>query len=483
MDKTAWAKYPTAKRRQWARETPLAWILEYRPTILLPGKGYLELDPWPFQAEVLRCRDRFRAVNKPRQCGISTIFAAEAAWKATHVPGAQIIIASKDLDAAINFHKYIYNILYSAAKNDPDFPKFGKENTRETTFPDLGSRIVSLTASKETGRSFSATDWYFDEMAHAEYADDIFQAAAPTISQTGGNITALSTPKGRGNLFFRIFESPDDFGFTTFSYKWWHVPTYNPFYEQFMAAKTEREREKWIAKARTGRWYRENRPKYTDLSWAQEFEGSFDADQDSVFSTRQIEKTFWRNDWLEEGDDKLGICEVFQTSERQKGHSYATGVDVGRKRDATVIITYDITADPAVVVEFKYIPASYADYPLIERAVRQTQAKFDSEVMIDSTGSGDPVAQSLSDIAEPFTFTLNKKQNIIENVRLAMDNGALRMPKIKQLYHEHQKYVWQDKHIRQDTVMANALAVNLFYDPEDVFVGADPDWDYMELAA
>lgn len=419
------------------------------------------------------CDDRFRAMNKPRQCGISTTAAAEAAWKVTHMPGAQIIIVSKDLDAAINFHKYIYNILYSIQKKDPDFPVFGKTNTRETTFPSLGSRIMSLTASKETGRSFSATDWYFDEMAFAEYADDIFQAAAPTISQTNGKITAISTPKGRSNLFARIFERPEDYEFTTFNFKWWDVPTYNPYFDQYTAATSDQERDKWIAKARTGAWYKTMRPKYTELTWAQEFEGSFDADQEAVFSTRQIERTFWKN-WIDEAVDPLGLCSEYYTTDAIEGHEYATGADLGRKRDPTVVITYDITVDPAVMVEFKYIPPGAADYVQIARSIRQTHEKFnEAEVQVDATGSGDPVHQQIEDISTGFLFTLSKKQNIVEKVRLAMDNGAIKMPKVKPMYAEHQKYVWQDKNIKQDTVMANALAVDLFYDPEDVFVGYD----------
>lgn len=421
---------------------------------------------WDFQAEFIKDTSRFRAINKPRQCGISTTAAAEAAWKVTHKPGAQIIIVSKDLDAAVNFHRYIYNILRSVQGKDPDMPKMTKDNTRETEFGEIGSRIVSLTASKETGRSFSATDWYFDEMAHAEYADDIFQAAAPTISQTKGTITAISTPKGRGNLFARIFEEPEEMGFTIFNYKWWDVPTYNPFYKQYAKAKTEQERNKWIEKAKQGEWYKSMRPKYTDLSWKQEFEGNFDVDAEKVFSTRQIEKTFTRN-YLLEGYDGFGICSDYWYEEPKKDHFYSTGVDVGRKNDATVIITYDTSVTPARLVEYKYIPAGNADYVLIEKSVRETHEKYNrSSVIVDATGTGDPLAELLQDIADPFTFTLSKKVALIDTARLAMDNKAIHMPKIVRLYQEHQKYEWQDKHLVQDTVMANALAIYDFYDPD-----------------
>jgi phage FluMu gp28-like protein len=432
---------------------------------------------------VLRCQDRYRVVNKPRQCGISTLFAAEAAWEVTHVPGAQILVISKDLKAARNFHGYVGNILTSAIKNDPDMPKFGQDNLAETTFPSLGSRIVSLPAGKETGRSFSATHLYLDEMAHQQYADDIFQAAAATLSQTGGRITALSTPKGRANLFARIMEDPVTYDFTAFNFKWYDVPTYNPYYEQYIAADTEKEQEYWIAKAREGKWYKSMRPKYTPLSWGHEFEGSFDADEDQVFSYTQLRRSFQRN-WLPEVDDEMGIHQHFFSAPAIAGHYYSVGVDLGRKRDPCVLITYDTSTEPAEVVEFKYIPPGMADWPLVAQSIRQTYEKFNHpEIQLDSTGAGDPLLETLQDVAIGFAFTLVKKNNIIQKVRLAMDNGLLKMPKIQPMYQEHKQYIWDDKLIRQDTVMANALAVDQFFDPESGLANAGvTSFDFVAAA-
>ncbi len=480
MTPKRWKTFLKADRKRWAKETPLAWVLEYQPTILLPGKGLIPFVPWYFQQVFLACRDRFRIINKPRQCGISTTTAADVAWEFDNIPGSQIVIISKDKDAAENFHAYVYQILRSVRQNNPDSPKLLKTNQRVTT-NDIGSKITSLASSKEAGRSFTATHLVFDELAFIEYAEQIWQAANATLSQTGGRVTAISTPKGRANLFARIFEVDGNMGFTTFSFAWWDVPTYNPYYKQYMASKNQKEKNKWIAKAKTGKWYLINRPKYTELAWMQEFEGAFDVSEDMVFTTRQLEKTFWRN-WMPEERDALGICDLYYRTEPVKGHDYVSGVDVGRKRDPTVIITYDITLVPAEIAEFKYIPAGNADYPLIEESIRQTEKDyFHPEMQIDATGAGDPLAEALSDVADSFIFTLNSKRNIIETTKLAMDNGALKMPKIKVMFQEHQKYVWDDRRLRQDTVMANSLAVDLFYETDDSFVGADPDFNYMNV--
>lgn len=394
------------------------------------------------------------------------------------MPGAQIVIISKDKDAAVNFHKYVYQILTSVRKNNPDAPKLLKTNERETT-NSLGNRIVSLAASKESGRSFSATHLFFDELAFIQYAEEIWQAATATLAQTGGRVTAISTPKGRANLFHRIFEAPDHMGFTVFNYGWWDVPTYNPYYSELVAAVGAIERKRIIDKARTGAWYKNNRPKYTDLAWRQEFEGAFDANMGSAFSTRQLEKAFVRNYLTEKQDPRDLITEWF-TSEREENKLYATGIDLARKNDANVIITYDYTSLPARMVDFKYIEAGNCEWDQLEKILLEHLQHWQPDALHDGTGVGDAMTGVLYGFSEPFMFSKTSKQNIVELLQHAMDSGAIRIPKIPVLFREHQRYTWDDKDITQDTVMANALAVSIFHDTEGVFVGVDKEISFVE---
>lgn len=465
-----WLKAGTeAQRKQWARELPLAWTLEYQPTILLPGKGQIVFEPWLFQQEFMSCRDRFRIINKPRQCGISTTVADEVAWEFDNVPGAQIVIISKDKDAAVNFHNYVYNILRSVRQTNKDAPALVKTNERVTT-NENGAKITSLASSKEAGRSFSATHLIFDELAFIEYADDIWQAANATLSQTNGKVTAISTPKGRANLFARIFEERGHMGFTVFQYAWWDVPTYNPFYDEYKAAETKAERLKWIEKARTGKWYLANRPKYTDLAWRQEFEGAFDANIGSVFSTRQLEKCFVKN-YLKQKFDDEGILTEWWTTEKDPNGIFIHGGDLGRKNDPTVIVTYDIRTRPAQMVDFKYIEAGRCEWNQIQKIFREHVEFWDTEGEHDGTGVGDSISDELAGYSEPFYFTKTAKENMITLMQHAFDYKIVRIPKIPILYAEHQRYIWDDKNIKQDTVMANGLAIKQFHDSADVVTG------------
>lgn len=447
----------------------MAWVLEYQPTILLPGKGQIPLEPWDFQQEFMNCMDRFKIINKPRQCGISTIVAAIVAWEFDNVPGAQIVIISKDKDAAINFHTYVYNILRSVRRNNLKAPKLLKENERVTT-NELGSKITSLASSKEAGRSFSASHLIFDELAFIEYADDIWQAANATLAQTGGKVTAISTPKGRANLFARIFETSGNMGFTTFSYAWWHVPTYNPYYHEFQAAKTPQEREKYIALARTGDWYKNNRPKYTDLAWRQEFEGAFDANVGSVFSTRQLEKVFVRNYLVEKDGQSQGLAQWW-TSQKTSTGIYIHAIDLGRKNDPTEILIYDVSQKPVRLAEFKHIEAGTLGWDEIGDVIKSTIDFWQSQGEHDATGAGDALDDVLTGYSEPFFFTKTTKEAMITLMQHAFDHGIVQLPKIPIIYQQHQRYQFDDKLLAQDTVMANGIGIRQFHDTEDFMVG------------
>jgi hypothetical protein len=487
LNREQWLKIGSpADRKRWAAEMPLAWILEYQPTILLPGKGQVSLDPWPFQQDFINCRDQFRIINKPRQCGISTIAAAEVAFEFDNIPGSQIVIISKDKEAARNFHTYVYNVLKSVRKTNPDAPALVKTNETVTT-NDIGSKITTLASSKEAGRSFSATHLIFDELAFIEYADDIWQAATATLAQTNGRVTAISTPKGRANLFARIFEDEGHMGFTVFDYKWWDVPTYNPYYDEYIAAKNARDRkavDKYIALARGGSWYKTMKPKYTDLAWRQEFEGAFDANVGSVFSTRSLERVFHRN-WLTEKDDPNQLISEWWTSEKKPGRLYVSGVDLGRKNDPTVFVTYDVTdydpndrdedgrfLSPAILCDFKWIEPATVEWSEIERIALEHYMFWDGDATHDGTGSSDGFSESVEGYSEPFMFTKESKRGIVACIQHAFDHGAVKLPKISRLYREHQRYQWDDKDISQDTVMSNGLAIQLFHSGgADIFTG------------
>jgi hypothetical protein len=432
---------------------------------------------------MLQDQSKARIDVKARQLGGTTIYACEADFYGSRGKGEQIILLSKNLKAARQFGRYVSGIARSLEGKDPDRTKIKRVTQLMIEYED-GSTIEAIPSSPETGRSISASRVYFDEMAFTPWVDDIFQAVMPTIEQTGGSVTLISTPKGRGGLFARIAKNPAEYGFSYQQFEWWWNPIYNPYLKQWL----ETGDDKWIEKAKEGEWYKKARKKYSELAFKQEFECSFDADVDSVYQQRQLDKVFYSHGHKDFYKYDNPILEVFWQKERIGGHKYATFYDFGRKRDATVGVTYDMTTTPVEMVEYKRIAPGTAEWSDILLEVRRTYAYYESELRADSTGVGDGIFEAIADIAEPVIISNSqsqgKKYNLIENSRKAYDFGIVRMPKIPQLYEEHEKYTWNDKDIVQDSVIANAGAIAIFYDPETegIFLGADTSFNYVESA-
>lgn len=104
---------------------------------------------------------------------------------------------------------------------------------------------------------------------------------------------------------------------------------------------------------------------------------------------------------------------------------------------------------------------------------------WDSSGFHDGTGTGDSISDELEGYSEPFYFTKTSKENMITLMQHAFDNGAVQMPKIPRVYHQHQRYIWDDKHIVQDTVMGNGLAILSFHEPSEMFTGYAADINYV----
>ena len=474
-------QYPKAERARLAHEHPLAWVLEYEPKIRVPGKGYITYEPFYCQQQLLLDSSQFRHLNKPRQAGYTTTFSIEALHDLIYTPTAEIVVISKSEKEAKRFLDKFYVAYDSIYDKDPNCPKLLVRNAKNAIASN-GATIDVLTSSKGAGRSFSATRLYFDETAHSQFADEIYQSSVPSISITNGKVTLFSTPKGRAGLFAEIGRKNSEYEFSKHRYEWWFVPAYNEGYKAFLPAYLAKQEDKvkaTIDEARKGKWYRRTRVNFSQLAWEQEFECSYEADVDHAFNGRQMKAAFRRN-WLEEAYDEK--CGDFWTSKPRKGHHYWTGTDLGRKRDATVIATFDVTSKPAELVEYKRIKPQSADWGLIELSIRDTYVKFESEMVHDATGVGDPISELIIDISDPYVMTGGaggkSKYNIIENLRRAMDNQAIKLPRIQQIWREFEDYKWQDKSIVQDSVIAIALVVYTFYEPESVWTGVDLEVNY-----
>lgn len=218
----------------------------------------------------------------------------------------------------------------------------------------------------------------------------------PTLSDTLGDMIAISTPKGR-NWFYEWFErgqSPDHPDAVS-----WQAATYeNPHVEdsEIDAARHE----------------------LPDRVFQQEYLAEFIDESGGVFT-----------------EVRERIVEGYDHETTAGESPYVTGVDFARHQDWTVIVTLDATGQ---LVHFDRVQAE--SWPQIQRRVEQASRQFEGLVNVDASRDNKIVAD-LADAGvnvNPVNFSPKKKRELIENLVTRLENEEITIPDIKQLVHELQ---------------------------------------------
>ena len=228
-------------------------------------KGGIPFELYPYQQDLAESRSAQRIIVKARQVGVSQLIAGEALFLAKYIGGVTVLFVSRNLPAAQHLQRMVYLLMES----DPNLPPVLRRNEAELLLGN-GSVIRSLPATEDTGRTFAATAVYLDEFAHMPWADRIYQAVAPCAAR-GGRLTVISTPYGKGNAFYRLWQESalGTRGFARSRLHWSECPEYNP--EGYWLDDPEQRRRV----GEQGDWYRAQRARFTDEQWAQEYECDF----------------------------------------------------------------------------------------------------------------------------------------------------------------------------------------------------------------
>ncbi len=390
--------------------SPLIWACE-QATIIHPARGRIPFTPYPFQVRFLQDHSRRRLIVKARQIGMSQCVALEAAHKALYTPDSTILMVSRNEKLAANLLGYCHTAIRGVRD---DVSELTRSSQSELGFAN-GSRILSLPANESTGRGFAAGDAYLDEAAFQLYAEDIYNAISPALSH-GGRLTVLSSPNGRNNQFFQLWAGIEGGDWSRHEIKWSECPPYDDA------------------------WYAEMRPQFTAQRWASEFECDFIASGQAVFRDEDIKRC---------EDGWIGLQDA------QLNHHYITAWDIGRRADATVGVTLDVSSEPWQLVAYERLLG--VPYPSIQQRIELRHAAYPGEHWIESNGVGDPVMENLRVNVEPFTTTRKSKADAITALALAHEQSRLKHG-VRQLAVECQLYQWDDKDLIQDSVMAAAIA-------------------------
>jgi len=201
----------------------------------IPGLGTIAMQPYHFQSEMAKEVDKHRKIvlDKTRQCGMSTIFALYAFWKAHFFSAESIDVVSIKQLKAQTFVKKIH----STMGHLPEWMRtpIKVQNQQKIVF-DHGngsvSEILSESQSDNAGRGDSLSILIMDECAH--YQSDkmvrgIVASAQPTLNKTGGQMILISTPNGtsgKGSYYYEqvVGARSNEKGTKYLEVDWWEIP-------------------------------------------------------------------------------------------------------------------------------------------------------------------------------------------------------------------------------------------------------------------
>lgn len=330
---------------------PIYFIKTY-VKIQHPKRGTLSFDTYDFQDNCVRdfVKHRFNIIVKSRQLGLSTVTAAYALWMALFHKDKNILVIATKLPTAVNFIKKVKFMINSL----PAWLIITEyRDTQQSLSFSNGSEIKAIPTSEDAGRSEALSLLIVDEAAHVRYFDEIWAGLYPTLS-TGGSAILISTPKGVGGTYHKIYSeavaSVNNFNYINLP---WHV---HPEHDE--------------------EWFKEDSKQFAGdtKKIAQEYMCDFISSGDTYLQAEQMD---WLKSLVRDPIEKVGDGRRVWIWERPRpGRKYVMTADVSRgdAQDHSAFHIID-TSTATVVAEFKgKTPPDRLGEMLVEFALQYNNA-------------------------------------------------------------------------------------------------------------
>lgn len=355
----------------------------------------LDVSPFEYQKGLLDSDARHRVIASGRQVGKSRMCAWLALHKAMTESHTQVLITAPSLRQSSLLFKTLYSEIEQSGIPDE---QWGIERDTQTIIEfDNGSSIHCLPTGRNGNkiRGFTADMVLVDEAAFIE--DSIFEdILQPMLFATSGQMVLASTPWGRSGFFYDKFDS------ATHDDRWEkiQVSSYdNPIIdeadlEEFKEGKTRAQIKREVL-------------------------GKFVDDSGQFFPTQAI-----------------GNCMPGGKPERRASDSYLGADIAGTGEDRTVFYGVDESGNVWLNDEV------YEDMGVLEAASRietlDEMYDFD-HIYVDRTAIGEGTVEALAE--DPYInrkltqvyFSVQKKQQIYQRLKAALEAGYLHLPHDKTL--------------------------------------------------
>ena len=358
----------------------------------------LGVKPFFYQAELLLDENKRIVACMGRQTGKTTTIAMKAIYFADTNPNVTVLITSPSLRQSMIMFDRIATFVYSI----PHLRNKIVRATRTLIHFENGSRIIALPCSENLLRGYTAQMVICDEASFMP-EEVITQVIFPMLSTTDGYAIFLSTPWGKDHFFYRAFVNP--------AYSVHKVKS-----EQCPLIKRE--------------FLEEMKANMTKEAYLMEYEAEFVEALNSYFPQDLIRKCV-------ELAQKFGV-ELYASLEATfpTGDYYA-GVDFGKLQDYSVITVLKREGDILKLVYMYQFPLETPYSNVIGHLVRAHQKFKFRKVLVDQTGVGEPVLeeirnQGLNNV-EGLKFTVQTKEELLSNLKIAMEQNRLVIPYHRQL--------------------------------------------------
>lgn len=131
-----------------------------------------------------------------------------------------------------------------------------------------------------------------------------------------------------------------------------------------------------------------------------------------------------------------------------RGRRYSTGVDLGKKRSKTTILTLDITQQPYQIVAFERfnqedvnLPEETTFWEYVYGRIRLRKLQYGGLLAVDATGLGDVVLDAIPELgAQAVMMAGSKRVEFLGILQMAFGLGIVGMPLLEE-YDDTQK-IW-----------------------------------------
>lgn len=341
---------------------------------------------YPYQKRWIEDDSRLKICLKARQIGMTTALCFEALKMASE-KRCNVLILSASERQSQEIMDRIHNLI-GAFKQFAKI-KLHRESRSELVLPNK-SKIISLPASPTTVRGYSG-HVFLDEFAFHRDAKAIWRAMQPTIAK-GYCLRVISTPAGKSGMFYELWSNEDN------GFKKYKIDIYDAIRD---GLKVDLELLR----------------KSTDAeSFAQEFECVFLDEAWSYFPMELIQSAI------------SAECDMWDGVLR--GPFYF-GIDIGRKKDLTVILALEKIHDCHYVREIRTLRGkTFAEQKQAIEEMKETFHPF--RICIDASGLGMQLAEELrlqyGSLVEPVGFTAQVKEDLVTKTRILFEKGLLKIP-------------------------------------------------------